>query len=327
MAPLINLLPNHRAESRKARARRFWVFVAVAVGAAAAVIGVTHLVIGARVSVQEGRNNYLQTEITSLDKQIAQIKDLKSLTQGMLARKRAVESLQASRSQAVALLNQISKVPEGVYYTSVRQSGDDISLTGYAQSNFHVANLIHTIENSGVFMQPKLLEARQTPDPQDPNNRVVQFQINCKMANVANLNLGHALVGAPGMPNGIASGAMVMGPNGQLVPAQAILSHGARVNAYMGMNGAAVNASPPGSAGAAPIVPPLPSALAPTPQANALPPIPGAAGAQPSAAHPATPRGGILGAQAHTALDAAHLGANTAARPPNDMNAAADQAK
>jgi type IV pilus assembly protein PilN len=367
-APLINLLPNHRAESRLARARRFGGFAAASVGAAAAVVVIAHLTIGARLSVQDERNAYLRSQIDSLDKQIAEIKHLRELTQDMLTRKRAVETLQANRSLAVSLLNQVSKVPEGVYYTSVRENGDNISLTGFAQSNFHVANLIRSIANSGVFYDPKLIETRQVPDPLDGNNRVVEFNIDCKMLNVSLMAMSANAPLTAGSPGQVPAGAMVMGPGGQLVPAQSALGAPGAPGMAPGASGAApgmpgapgvpggavpmpgapalgASALPGGlPAAGAPALPTPPALAAPTqpsaqpvtqPALPAMGPLPAAPGAQPlalPASRPApassvtTPNGGVLGAEAHRELDAAHRAAAIAAQPSNAMSAANAQA-
>ncbi|TMG90804.1 MAG: fimbrial protein, partial [Betaproteobacteria bacterium] len=102
----INLLP-HREQKRQARQRQF---VSLAVGLAIlgiAVVGLGHVVIAARIDNQNNRNNLLKTEIAKLDEQIKEIDRLRDQTQALLARKQVVETLQANRTEAVHLLDQL----------------------------------------------------------------------------------------------------------------------------------------------------------------------------------------------------------------------------
>ena len=145
----INLLTAPRAEAPGAaapirlardRARRSW---------ALAVVGLGHVVIAARIDNQNSRNNLLKGEIAKLDEQIKEIDRLRDQTQALLARKQVVETLQANRTEAVHLLDQlVRQLPDGVYLKSVKQNGTRVTLTGYAQSNARVSTLMRNIEGS-----------------------------------------------------------------------------------------------------------------------------------------------------------------------------------
>src|SRR5271169_1232563 len=119
----INLLP-HREQKRQARQRQF---VSMAIGLAVlglAVIGLVHVIIAARIENQNSRNALLKVEIAKLDDQIKEIDKLREQTQALLARKQVVETLQANRTEAVHLLDQlVRQLPDGVYLKSVKQSG------------------------------------------------------------------------------------------------------------------------------------------------------------------------------------------------------------
>ena len=135
----VNLLP-HRQIRREARQREFGL-MAGATGIAAAVIvfmGLTY--IDSQVSAQNERNTRLDTAIAQLDKEIADIKDLKDQISIMLDRKQVVENLQTNRSQAVIVLDELSRLlPEGMYFKSIRQTGNVITLEGVADTNARVA--------------------------------------------------------------------------------------------------------------------------------------------------------------------------------------------
>jgi type IV pilus assembly protein PilN len=154
----VNLLP-HRAEKRKARQLQFIVLGAMSLALGAVVVGLVHVAISTQIAYQERRNEYLKQEIAILDKQIDEIKKLREQTQSLLARKTVVEDLQSTRSDVVHLLDQMLRIlPDGVYLKSIKQSGNKISLIGYAQSNARVSTLMRSIEDSPWLDTPTLIE-------------------------------------------------------------------------------------------------------------------------------------------------------------------------
>src|SRR6266513_1917117 len=161
----INLLP-HREQKRQARQRQF---VSLAIGLAImgiALIGLGHIVIAAQIENQTGRNKLLTTEIAKLDEQIKEIDRLRDQTQALLARKQVVETLQANRTEAVHLLDQlVRQLPDGVYLRTVRQNGARVTLVGYAQSNARVSTLMRNIESSPWLASPELVEIRLVAAP------------------------------------------------------------------------------------------------------------------------------------------------------------------
>ncbi|TMH62568.1 MAG: PilN domain-containing protein [Betaproteobacteria bacterium] len=174
----INLLP-HREQKRQARQRQF---VSLAVGLAIlgiAIVGLGHVVIAARIDNQNNRNNLLKTEIAKLDEQIKEIDRLRDQTQALLARKQVVETLQANRTEAVHLLDQlVRQLPDGVYLRTVRQNGARVTLIGYAQSNARVSTLMRNIESSPWLGSPELVEIRSVAvDKQKVNEFTLAMQV------------------------------------------------------------------------------------------------------------------------------------------------------
>ena len=174
----INLLP-HREQRRQARQRQF---VSLAIGLAIfgiAVVGLGHVVIAAWIDNQNGRNKLLTTEIAKLDEQIKEIDRLRDQTQALLARKQVVETLQANRTEAVHLLDQlVRQLPDGVYLKSVKQQGSRVTLIGYAQSNARVSTLMRNVESSPWLSSPDLIEIRSVAlDKQKVNEFTLAVQI------------------------------------------------------------------------------------------------------------------------------------------------------
>jgi type IV pilus assembly protein PilN len=154
----INLLP-HRAEKRRAQQIQFIAFSVISVVLGIFIVGFVHVTIMAQIGYQEGRNAYLNKEIAILDKQIDEIKKLREQTKSLLARKTVVENLQSTRSDVVHLLDQMLRIlPDGVYLKSLKQTGNKISLVGYAQSNARVSTLMRSIEDSPWLEAPTLIE-------------------------------------------------------------------------------------------------------------------------------------------------------------------------
>ncbi|MCX7663191.1 MAG: PilN domain-containing protein [Tepidimonas fonticaldi] len=155
----INLLP-HREWARKKRREAFFVHLALAALAGVAMAGVVYMVFEARIAVQQGRNQQLQAEIAKLDQQIKEIATLQTELDALKARQDAVESLQADRNLPVHLLNElVRRLPDGVYLRSIKQEGSGIAITGVAQSQERVSELLRNLSTQSPWLrQPQLIE-------------------------------------------------------------------------------------------------------------------------------------------------------------------------
>jgi type IV pilus assembly protein PilN len=160
---LINLLP-HRQAKRLARQRNFFlgVVLSATVGLGLVVMalsGLTQLTFA-----QEGRNAYLQGEISRLDGQIKDIASLRTEIGALKARLQAIEDLQTDRNVPVHLLNELVRLsPEGLYLKSLVRTGGDVVLSGVAQSNERVSELLRNASQNGVWVErPELIEVKST---------------------------------------------------------------------------------------------------------------------------------------------------------------------
>ena len=156
---LINLLP-HREIANKRRKEVFQMamFGALLAGllAAAVVFSIYQALIGS----QQERNSYLKSEISQLDNQIKDIQGLEEEINSLKARQKSVEDLQADRNLPVYLFSDITQLlPEGVYITSMTQTGLNVEVKGSAQSNERVSEVLRNISNgSPWFTKPILKE-------------------------------------------------------------------------------------------------------------------------------------------------------------------------
>ena len=160
---LINLLP-HREERRKRRKIAFFAGLGVAAVLGLVIVGVWYLIVQQTIEAQQERNRFLATEIAKLDAQIKDIATLKAEIASLTARQKAVEGLQIDRNLPVHLLNELVKqTPEGIYLTSVRQSGQGLSVTGVAQTQERISEFLrNTANNSEWLVKPELVESKAT---------------------------------------------------------------------------------------------------------------------------------------------------------------------
>jgi type IV pilus assembly protein PilN len=156
----VNLLP-HRQIRREARQREFGLMAAFAAIAASVIVFMGLTFIDSQVNAQAERNARLDAAIVVLDKEIADIKDLKDQISIMLDRKQVVENLQTNRSQAVIVLDELSRqLPEGMYFKSIKQQGNIITLEGVADTNARIATLVRSLSNSKWLESPNLIEIK-----------------------------------------------------------------------------------------------------------------------------------------------------------------------
>ncbi len=156
---LINLLP-HREIANKRRKEVFQMAMFGALLAGLLAAAVVFSIYQALIDSQQERNSYLKSEISQLDNQIKDIQGLEEEINSLKARQKSVEDLQADRNLPVYLLSDITQLlPEGVYITSMKQTGMNVEVKGSAQSNERVSEVLRNISNgSPWFTKPILKE-------------------------------------------------------------------------------------------------------------------------------------------------------------------------
>ncbi len=168
----INLLP-WREALRKELQQQFYSTLGAFVVLTLCVWGVYHFYNTLRVDYQESRNQFLNVEITKLDKKIKEIKQLQKEKERLKARIEAIEQLQGNRPLIVRLFDElVTSLPEGVSLVSVKQSGKAIVISGVAQSNARVSSFMRKLQDSDWLGDPKL-DVIQAKD--DKGQRVSNF--------------------------------------------------------------------------------------------------------------------------------------------------------
>jgi type IV pilus assembly protein PilN len=158
---LINLLP-HREEKRRQRKRAFFVGLGASAIVGLAVAAIWYTVLSQMISVQQARNEFLRAEIRRLEAQIKDIATLRQEIEALKARQKAVEDLQTDRNVPVYLLDELVKqTPEGVYLTGIKQAGTAVTVSGVAQTNERVSEMLRNTAYSSPWLErPELVEIK-----------------------------------------------------------------------------------------------------------------------------------------------------------------------
>jgi type IV pilus assembly protein PilN len=147
----INLLPWREAQRRE-RNRATMVLCGVIWGIAAIIVFLANTYMNSRISHQEARNAYVQSEINALSKVIKEIEDLKDKRDKLLARMEVIQTLQTNRSQIVHVFDDlVTKLPNGVYYDKISKANGKLTIGGKAQSNNRVSALMRNLDSSDWF--------------------------------------------------------------------------------------------------------------------------------------------------------------------------------
>lgn len=152
----INLLP-WREELRVQRNQEFGIIVGIVAVIAIGIVAAMIIYYEALIDAQKKRNSFLENEIAKLDEKIEEIKGLKSKKERLLQRIMTIQELQSNRTEVVHLFDEVVKsIPDGAYLTSMKQTGRKLSMTGVAESNARVSELIGNIEKSEWMKKPEI---------------------------------------------------------------------------------------------------------------------------------------------------------------------------
>ncbi len=160
----INLLPWRDAYRKEKQQEFLAVIMAVAmVSVIAAYSWVAS--INSAIDNQRSRNQYLQTEIQLLEKKVAEISELKKRRTQLLERMKVIQGLQGKRPLIVRYFDELVRaVPEGVYITNLKRTGDMVSIDGLSESNVRVSALMRNLDESEWFASPNLSSVTAKPE-------------------------------------------------------------------------------------------------------------------------------------------------------------------
>lgn len=169
--PDINLLP-WREELREERKRQFTVVVTGTVILALLVGYSMEFSVNTDIQFQNSRNSMLQAGIDELNREIAEINELKERKSDMIDRMTVIKGLQTNRPEIVKLFDQFARtVPDGTFITEFDLAGSTVSIEGKAESNNRIAAFMRALDATEKFASPNLtrVDADSALGPQGSN--------------------------------------------------------------------------------------------------------------------------------------------------------------
>ena len=161
----INLLP-WRERLREERKREFVnILVGIVIIAGGLVLLVDRYMVG-EIDAQSARNDFVRSEISILDDQVAEISQLRQQKEDIRARMSVITDLQGTRPLIVRMFDELVKtLPDGVYYQTVERVGERIAIDGVAESNAQITELLRNLDASGWFRDPDLSDITAADAP------------------------------------------------------------------------------------------------------------------------------------------------------------------
>jgi type IV pilus assembly protein PilN len=147
----INLLPVREAR-RKADVRQLGMQFLLAFILAGAGIGFTHSHIVSRISSSEQRIRQMEADIKQFQPQLDQVAAFRKKKASLEKKIEVIDDLDRARSGPVRVMDELaSHMPERVWLTAMRTTGNAISLSGEGMDNELVAVLMRALTESAYF--------------------------------------------------------------------------------------------------------------------------------------------------------------------------------
>ena len=165
----INLLP-WREERRQELKQQFFVvlFGVLLIGAGS--VYLVDMGVQTRIEYQNQRNQFIVGETKKLEQQIKEIEELKKKRESLIERMKVIQDLQGNRPEIVKVFDEMVRaLPDGVYYKQIKATGDILSMTGLAESNNRVSNLMRNLDASELFEAPNLSKVQAASKEQSVN--------------------------------------------------------------------------------------------------------------------------------------------------------------
>lgn len=156
----INLLP-WRDQLREERKKQFLVTLVGVLILAGACVLLADQYFNSKIDQQNSRNELIRTENAALDFRIKEIRELKTRRQQLVERMKIIHDLQGNRPIVARVFDQLVRtLPDGVYFTDLKMTGQTISIEGAAESNNLVSSLMRNQDASDWLSTPNLTEVK-----------------------------------------------------------------------------------------------------------------------------------------------------------------------
>lgn len=160
----INLLPWREAR-RLRRSRRLSVALGLAVALALGSGYGVSWYYGQEVRAQQQRNAHIQAKSRQLDAAIRQVGELEAGRGQLLERVRALSMLQVERAQTAHVMRDLTtSLVDGVHYTRLGRQGEELQLSGSAETHWQVSDQLRALAAAAAFTEPVLSEVEAVGD-------------------------------------------------------------------------------------------------------------------------------------------------------------------
>ena len=160
----INLLP-WREERRQELKQAFLVVLGGVAAISFALVVLADMAVSSAIDGQTARNQYLEKQISELELQVREIRELENKKQELLDRMKVIQELQGNRPIIVRIFDEMVRtLPDGVFYRSLSRKQDTITLVGIAESNNRISSLMRKVDKSEWFDDPNLTAVKAQPN-------------------------------------------------------------------------------------------------------------------------------------------------------------------
>ncbi|RUO46359.1 pilus assembly protein PilN [Pseudidiomarina aquimaris] len=174
----VNLLP-WRDIARQRAKQKFGIQAFIALAIAALLVFIAYKVIQDFQQQQRARNQFLTSQITILDAQIAEIQDINEKKDDIVNRMELIQSLHQDRNTAIRVINELSaRVPDGVHIMQIEKRGNQLSLRGRSVSNNRVSEFLRAMTESDTFVNPVLREISSDAGETEGPTRYSAFSLS-----------------------------------------------------------------------------------------------------------------------------------------------------
>ncbi|BDM65921.1 fimbrial protein [Shewanella sp. NFH-SH190041] len=171
----INLLP-WREEAREKQKRDYMGILVLVFLMSALCVYLFLGGINMLIEQQQERNHYLQSEIQLLEKQIAEIRQIKKRKANIERRTEIILDLQQARNLPTHVLDELVRVvPAGIYLSEVEKKGSMLWINGRSESNNNVANMMRRVNSSDWLHEPNM---QSIVSDQDTQRSLQRFDLN-----------------------------------------------------------------------------------------------------------------------------------------------------
>jgi type IV pilus assembly protein PilN len=174
----INLLPWRETLKKRKRKENL---LTVSLSAGFAVSFVMFVVLGLSVSVskEESVVEYLNDKISSLDKNLTEIRSLEVKKTELITKTNVLQKLQMRRTDAAQIFDElVIATPDEITLFAVQRTGNRVDISGFANSNSDVSQFMKNIERSTLLHNVHLIEIEKQSKNKDFSSRFyVDFDV------------------------------------------------------------------------------------------------------------------------------------------------------